>query len=70
MEAALHSSHPPRGVLTVVTMVNLDRLHLLESFCGSWAGPMVAAAYLPLTAGLRMADYDRAMYTFRDTFAR
>ena len=70
VEAALHSSRPSLGSLTVVTTVNLDRLHRLDGFCGGWAGPLIAAAYLPLTAGLQMADYDSAMLAFQDAFAR
>ncbi len=43
------SAHaPPAAPLTVFTMASLDRLALLEAQCRSFAGPHVAAVYLPL----------------------
>ena len=67
MEAELHSTHPPLGGLTVTTHVNLERLHFLAGLCASWAGPMIAAAYLPLIPG-RESDLDSALQTYKNTF--
>ena len=68
VEAEFHSARLPRGGLTVTTTVSMERLHLLEGLCGSWAGPLIAAAYLPLTAGRPSAD-DGARSSVQDTFS-
>lgn len=68
MEAELHSTHPPLGGLTITSYVNLERLRYLDGLCATWAGPLIAAAYLPLVSG-RASDLDRALQAFQDTFS-
>jgi nitrate reductase gamma subunit len=71
VEAAYHSTHPQSGGgLTVTTHISLERLHRLESMCASWAGPLVVAGYLPLTAKRRSSSDTAALQSFQDTFAK
>ncbi len=51
------SAHaPPAAPLTVFTMASLDRLAPLEAQCRSFAGPHVAAVYLPLRVAAEVAE--------------
>ena len=70
VEAAFHSTHPqPGAALTVTTLVSIDRLPLLEEFCAHWAGPVVAAGYLPLIFG-QAGDHNDTLQSFEDMFER
>ena len=69
VEAAYHSTRPPRGGLTVTTFVTMERLHFLEAQCASWEGPLIAAAYLSLIAG-EASDLDSALSSIRDVFTK
>ena len=48
----LWSSIPSELPLTIVTTVTPSRLDALEAQCGSWAGPLAAAVYVPLATVL------------------
>ncbi len=51
------SAHaPPSAPLTVFTMASMDRLGLLEAQCRYFAGPHVAAVYLPLRVAAEAAE--------------
>ena len=69
IEAAYHSTHPQQGGLTITTCVNMERLHFLEAHCASWAGPLVAAAYLPLVTG-QATDLESSLRSLHETFSR
>ena len=48
LHSVLWSSIPSELPLTIVTTVTPSRLDALEAQCGSWAGPLAAAVYVPL----------------------
>lgn len=50
LHRVLWSSIPSELPLTIVTTVTPSRLDALEAQCGSWAGPLAAAVYVPLTS--------------------
>ena len=67
VEAVYHSSHPRPAGLTVTSLVSMERLQRLEGLCASWAGPLVAAVYLPLVAD-RESPTDDALQTIWEIF--
>ena len=69
LEAAYHSSHPPKGGLTITTYVNMERLNFLEAHCASWEGPLIVAAYLPLIAG-GASDPDSTLRSLEEAFSK